>query len=169
MGRGRWQRPRNLHPVRKRHRRGSAAHRHSRQRQPASVWRPPPRPRPHVRRIRPQQRARPLLPKQRPSGNQQRARLLLAKQRLGGNRLRARPLANRWLGHRCGGHSKLSAVSRRDCYGHIAAPMIYRKVRFALEGGHAQRRHRCLLSATSRHRNFDSDNLSAAPLPLAPH
>ena len=52
MGRRRWQRPRSSHPARRRHRRGSAARRDSRQRQPGSVGRPPPRRQLHGRRTR---------------------------------------------------------------------------------------------------------------------
>ena len=41
-------------------------------------------------------------------------------------------------------------------------------VSFTPKSRHAEHRQRPL-GATSRHRNFDSDNLSAAPLPLALH
>ena len=51
-GRGRWQRPRSSHPARRRHRRGSAARRDAKQRQPASDGRRQPRPQLHGRRIK---------------------------------------------------------------------------------------------------------------------
>ena len=53
MGRRRWQRRRSSHPVRRPHKRGSAARRDARQRQHASDGRPPPRPQRHGKRTKP--------------------------------------------------------------------------------------------------------------------